>query len=173
MLVRNTHEVIRVKVDLPVIKRGPERSRRVWQQAGILNLNGVVGKKVKSTPSISPKLTRMLPRQEGTWTNTFLPGRALPSTLRSSAQSRGVPGRFAHTGATLHVLACVTGLMAGRICGLPDWWGPVPSPRPTGPAGWQAPAPPGSPVDRGSYCRTGSVMEAPVFLFLGKFLVWS
>lgn len=45
MFVRNTHEVIRVKVDLPVIKRGPERSRRVWQQAGILNLNGVVGKK--------------------------------------------------------------------------------------------------------------------------------
>lgn len=90
MFVRNTHEVIRVKVDLPVIKRGPERSRRVWQQAGILNLNGVVGKKVKSTPSISPKLTRMLPRQEGTRTNTFPSrGRALFRAL-SEAQLRAV-----------------------------------------------------------------------------------
>ncbi|CAN0555419.1 unnamed protein product, partial [Rangifer tarandus platyrhynchus] len=44
----NAHEVIRVKVDLPIIKRGRERSCRIWQQADLLHLNGIVGKKARA-----------------------------------------------------------------------------------------------------------------------------
>ncbi|XP_043331905.1 uncharacterized protein LOC122446133 [Cervus canadensis] len=55
----NTHEVIRVKVDLPVIKRGRERSRRIWQQAAdLLHLNGVVGKKARAAGRQGSSSTR-------------------------------------------------------------------------------------------------------------------
>lgn len=147
MFVRNTHEVIiddLVKVDLPVIKRGPEHSRGVWQQAGLLHLNGVVGKKVKSAPSISPKLTRMLPRQEGTQTNTFPSrGRALFRAF-SEAQLRAMG----------HLVAMLTGgpHACTEVCHWPDglgapaassserrrgcdWWCPVSLP---GPRYWLA-----------------------------------
>ena len=144
MFVRNTHEVIRVKVDLPVIKRGPERSRGVWQQAGLLHLNGVVGRKVKSAPSISPKLTRMLPRQEGTQTNTFPSrGRALFRAL-SEAQLRAMGHLVAMLTRGPHACTDVChwpdGLGAPaassserrRGC---DWWCPVSLP---GPRYWPA-----------------------------------